>query len=69
MAASSCGILSSSSDIEGCRAVVSGVIMDQTIRLRSSHVGVSSCMRLIRYSLRNVSSACLNDLDDHISQY
>ena len=33
-----CGILSSSSDIEGCRAVVSGVIW---IRLRSSHTGVA----------------------------
>ena len=45
-----CGMLSSSSDIDGCRAVVSGVIMDQTIIIRSSHVGVSMCLRLIRYS-------------------
>ena len=40
--------------------------MDQTIRLRSSHVGVSRCLRLIRYILRNVSSACLNDLDEQL---
>ena len=67
-----CGIfiiLSSSSDIEGCRAVVSGIIW---IRLHSSHVGVSRCLRLIRYSfenevvLRNVSSACLNDSDEQL---
>ena len=38
--------------------------MDQSIRIRSSHVRVSRCMRLIRYSLRNVSSACLNDSDE-----
>ena len=38
MASIAGGILSSFSDIEGCRAVVSGVIW---IRLRSSHVGLS----------------------------
>ena len=43
--------------------------MDQTIRLRSSHVGVSRCLRLSGIVLRNVSSACLNDLDEQLVKF
>ena len=32
----------------------------------SSNVRVSRCMRLIRYSLVNVSSGCLNDSDEQL---
>ena len=39
--------------------------MDHTIIIRSSHVGVSMCLRLIRYSF-DVSSACLNDSDEQL---
>ena len=42
--------------------------MDQTIIIRSSHVGVSMCLRLVSLGivLRNVSSTCLNDLDEQL---
>ena len=32
----------------------------------SSNVRASRCMRLIRYSLVNVSSGCLNDSDEQL---
>ena len=35
--------------------------MDHTIRLRSSHVGVSRCLRLIRHSGKKCVQSLLND--------
>ena len=37
--------------------------MDQTIIIRSSHVGVSCSSGIV---LRNVSSACMNDSDEQL---
>ena len=46
--------------------------MDQTIRLRSSHVGVSRCLRLIRYSFEKCVQCLLEWFGwtvGHISQF
>ena len=63
-----CGILSSSSDIEGYR----WSYMDETIRLRSSLVGVSRCLRLTRYSFEKCIRCLLEWFGwtvGHISQF
>ncbi len=40
--------------------------IDQTIIIRSSHVGVSRCLRLIRYSFEKCVQCCLNDSDEQL---